>query len=224
MATDIIATHGQTKKVTLLHSRPNLLNRFDIALHEAAMKRMEEFGIEVILGSRVDGSFINKTEGGKVRTTDGREVEADLIVSVESGASKFILESFSLTSIECPGTLSTALVYRSIPQHVLHPKDLPLSDQPYQQPRLRQSVPATLHPQARSRSTGSEGGWTERAEERGFRGVEREGIRNGRLRRRFWVRPALPILGSFSFADSHYITLLMSIAHSTRATPVCARY
>ncbi|KAG7529919.1 hypothetical protein FFLO_05324 [Filobasidium floriforme] len=80
MATDIIATHGQTKKVTLLHSRPNLLNRFDIALHEAAMKRMEEFGIEVILGSRVDGSFINKTEGGKVRTTDGREVEADLIL------------------------------------------------------------------------------------------------------------------------------------------------
>lgn len=164
MATDIIATHGQTKKVTLLHSRPNLLNRFDVALHEAAMKRMGEFGIEVILGSRVDGSFINKTEGGKVRTTDGREVEADLIVSVESGASKFILESFSLTSIECPGTLSTALVYRSIPQHVLHPKDLPLGDQPYQQSRLRQPVLATLYPQARSGSTGSQGGWTERVE------------------------------------------------------------
>jgi NADPH-dependent 2,4-dienoyl-CoA reductase/sulfur reductase-like enzyme len=97
MATDIIATHGQTKKVTLLHSRPNLLNRFDTALHEAAMKRMKEFGIEVILGSRVDGSFINKTEGGKVRTTDGREVEADLIVSDGSGASKFTLEAFSLT-------------------------------------------------------------------------------------------------------------------------------
>ena len=99
MATDIIATHGQSKKVTLLHSRPNLLNRFDIALHEAAMKRMEEFGIEVILGSRVDGSFINKTEGGKVRTTDGREVEADLIVSDGSGARKFSLETFSLISI-----------------------------------------------------------------------------------------------------------------------------
>jgi hypothetical protein len=105
MATDIIATHGQTKKVTLLHSRPNLLNRFDVALHEAAMKRMKEFGIEVILGSRVDGSFINKTEGGKVRTTDGREVEADLIVSDGSGASKFTLEAFSLTPMYPSGIL-----------------------------------------------------------------------------------------------------------------------
>ena len=82
MATDIIATHGpSSKKITLLHSRSHLLNRFEPGMHDQTMKRMKEFGIEVILGSRVDASFINKTEGGKVRTTDGREVEADLIVS-----------------------------------------------------------------------------------------------------------------------------------------------
>jgi NADH dehydrogenase FAD-containing subunit len=82
MATDIIATHGKTKTVTLLHSRPHLLNRFDEFLHTHALSRMQEMGIEVILGARVESQFINKVERGMVRTMDGREIEADLIVSV----------------------------------------------------------------------------------------------------------------------------------------------
>jgi hypothetical protein len=81
MATDIIATHGSTKHVTLLHSRTQLLNRFDPFLHDHAFRKMQEMGIEVILGSRVQPEYINKVEQGTVKTMDGRELEADLIVS-----------------------------------------------------------------------------------------------------------------------------------------------
>lgn len=49
-------------------------------MHERTVQRMKEFGIEVILESRIDGEYINQTDGGVVRTVDGREVEADLIV------------------------------------------------------------------------------------------------------------------------------------------------
>lgn len=80
IATDIVATHGKTKKITLLHSRKHLLNRFDSYMHDHALEKMKEMDINVMLESRVDKSYINKKEGGKVKTTDGREVEAELIV------------------------------------------------------------------------------------------------------------------------------------------------
>jgi NADPH-dependent 2,4-dienoyl-CoA reductase/sulfur reductase-like enzyme len=82
MATDIQATHGSSKKITLLHSRSHLLNRFDPWMHEESLSKMREMGIEVILGERVDMGYVNHQEEGKVRCVGGRELEADLIVSV----------------------------------------------------------------------------------------------------------------------------------------------
>lgn len=81
MATDIIATHGLgSKDVTLLHSRAQLLNRFDKFLHDHTVQKCEEFGIEVILGDRIRPEFVNKSESGLVKTVGGKEIEADLIV------------------------------------------------------------------------------------------------------------------------------------------------
>ncbi|KAF8311595.1 FAD/NAD(P)-binding domain-containing protein [Clavulina sp. PMI_390] len=84
-ATDIKSVHPE-KRVTLLHSRAQLLPRFSEALHDAAKTRIEEAGIRLILGKRLDLKSVHeiparRNEAGEriVRTVDGEECETDLI-------------------------------------------------------------------------------------------------------------------------------------------------
>ncbi|BGP35690.1 hypothetical protein JCM10296v2_007542 [Rhodotorula toruloides] len=68
------------KHITLIQSRP----RFHPALHDLVLRRMEELGLEVVLGARAEvpregWEGIGRVEGGVVRLVDGREVEADYV-------------------------------------------------------------------------------------------------------------------------------------------------
>lgn len=103
-ASDIAAVYPQ-KRVTLLHSRPRLLPRFDNAMHEegeccvllcrtklrcgAALQGLQELNVRVILGERQDFTSIQHTSATKksseprvVRTLSGQEISADLLVGV----------------------------------------------------------------------------------------------------------------------------------------------
>lgn len=81
-ATDIADLYPE-KKVTLIHSRDRLLPVFKKELHDAAVKRLEELGVELILGDRVilpEGHIFEGKELDHriVRTEKGREIETDL--------------------------------------------------------------------------------------------------------------------------------------------------
>lgn len=80
MATDIAVTYGSSKKVTLTHSRPQLLPRFDPWMHEKTAARLQELGVELALGSRVDLSTVSEDKK-RFKLLDGRELQGDLIVS-----------------------------------------------------------------------------------------------------------------------------------------------
>ncbi len=84
-ASDIAAVYPFSKRITLVHSRPLLLNRFDKFMHEKAYAKLKEMGVDVHLDSRVT---MAKDEG-KVVLRDGTEVEADLIVSVAAQTMSF---------------------------------------------------------------------------------------------------------------------------------------
>lgn len=51
-ATDIKSVYPD-KKVTLIHSRKQLLPNFDYKVHEVALKRLQELGVKVVLGERL---------------------------------------------------------------------------------------------------------------------------------------------------------------------------
>ncbi|CAA7264541.1 unnamed protein product [Cyclocybe aegerita] len=85
-ATDIKSVYP-AKKVTLLHSRTQLLPRYDIKMHEEILRSCENLDIEVILGERLDMDSVedgkgkdNKRGQKVVRTITGREIAADLLL------------------------------------------------------------------------------------------------------------------------------------------------
>ena len=56
MASDIASLYNGTpnaKKITLIHSRKQLLPNFDPKLHDVALKKLKELGVEVVLGQRL---------------------------------------------------------------------------------------------------------------------------------------------------------------------------
>ncbi|GAW00360.1 amid-like nadh [Lentinula edodes] len=86
LATDL-KTHEPTKskKVTLIHSRPHLLNRFHEGLHEIALNRCKELGIDVVLDKRVvipQGGFPLHTteEDFDIEFVAGGSVRGDLVI------------------------------------------------------------------------------------------------------------------------------------------------
>ncbi|KAJ8291484.1 Fe-regulated protein 8 [Rhodotorula toruloides] len=86
MATDLATLYPPPlKHITLIQSRL-LMPRFHPALHDLVLRRLEELGVEVVLGTRAEvpeGGWegVNESgKGGKVRLTDGREVEADYVI------------------------------------------------------------------------------------------------------------------------------------------------
>ncbi|GAK67636.1 iron uptake cluster protein [Moesziomyces antarcticus] len=77
LATDIAVTYGRSKRVTLTHSRAQLLPRFDPWMHERAAARLSELGVELVLGSRVDLGSLS-SDRRSFRLLDGRQLEGDL--------------------------------------------------------------------------------------------------------------------------------------------------
>lgn len=73
-------TYGRSKRVTLTHSRAQLLPRFDPWMHERAAARLSELGVELVLGSRVDLGSLS-SDRRSFRLLDGRQLEGDLTVS-----------------------------------------------------------------------------------------------------------------------------------------------
>lgn len=74
------------KKITVLHSRTQLMNKFHVDLHELVANRFAERGIQTHLGSRVvipPSGVFSEFEAGKtfeVKLQDGTVVEADLVL------------------------------------------------------------------------------------------------------------------------------------------------
>ncbi|KAF9268462.1 FAD/NAD(P)-binding domain-containing protein [Marasmius fiardii PR-910] len=94
------------KHVTLIHSRPRLLNRFGPGLHEIVMNRCSELGIDVIVGERIvvpPGGFpTSPTEGEfEVRLKSGGTVKADFVLLCTGSAPlSHPLQSLSPESID----------------------------------------------------------------------------------------------------------------------------
>ncbi|KAF8195725.1 FAD/NAD-P-binding domain-containing protein [Mycena galopus ATCC 62051] len=74
-----------SKSVTLIHSRDQLMNRFHPELHNVIMKKLEDHGIDVILGQRVKvpegGHFPISGPAYDVELADGRLIPADIAIS-----------------------------------------------------------------------------------------------------------------------------------------------
>ncbi|KAF9222172.1 FAD/NAD(P)-binding domain-containing protein [Gyrodon lividus] len=85
-ASDIAGIYPH-KCVTLLHSRTRLLPRFDEALGDEVLQGLQELGVRVILGERLDMSSLKNGGSGRVnaetkliKTMKGRELEVDLLL------------------------------------------------------------------------------------------------------------------------------------------------
>ena len=81
-ATDIADLYPE-KRITLIHSRERLLPYFEEKLHDIALARLQELGVDVILGDRVvlpEGHCFEGKELDRriLKTQKGREVESDL--------------------------------------------------------------------------------------------------------------------------------------------------
>ncbi|KAF9077539.1 FAD/NAD-P-binding domain-containing protein [Rhodocollybia butyracea] len=86
LATDL-KTHAptQSKHVTVVHSRPHLLNRFHENLHDISWNKCKELGIDVVLGKRVivpEGGFPQHTtdEDFDIQLTGGGRIRGDLVI------------------------------------------------------------------------------------------------------------------------------------------------
>ncbi|KIJ58471.1 hypothetical protein HYDPIDRAFT_102602, partial [Hydnomerulius pinastri MD-312] len=83
-ASDIAALYPR-KCVTLLHSRMQLLPRFDPGLGDEVFQGLQELGVRIVLGERLDMSSLHNPKEGTIgtrviRTTKGRVIEGDLVV------------------------------------------------------------------------------------------------------------------------------------------------
>ncbi|KAF9011619.1 hypothetical protein BDZ89DRAFT_1077593 [Hymenopellis radicata] len=70
------------KSVVLIHSRAQVMNRFDKALHDLVTSKFAKVGIETVLGNRV--KTVRDGQDGKGRVVelmDGGEVQADCVIS-----------------------------------------------------------------------------------------------------------------------------------------------
>jgi NADH dehydrogenase FAD-containing subunit len=85
IATDI-ASYFPEKKVTLVHSRAQLLPNFGPRLHEHVYKTMKQLNIDVVLGERpqLNGNGAD-ARPGTLSFRDGRTAKYDLVVSFTAG-------------------------------------------------------------------------------------------------------------------------------------------
>ncbi|KAF9022734.1 FAD/NAD(P)-binding domain-containing protein [Hymenopellis radicata] len=70
------------KSVVLIHSRAQVMNRFDNSLHDLVASKFDKAGIETVLGHRVKKVRDSHDGKGKVvELMDGGEVQADCVIS-----------------------------------------------------------------------------------------------------------------------------------------------
>lgn len=110
IATDIKELYPD-KSVTLVHSRKNVMNRFDLKLHDIIEERCRDLGISMKLGARVkippggypsDGSHFN------VELIDGSNIPADFaIVCTGQVPQSSLLQALSPQSIDGDGFIRT---------------------------------------------------------------------------------------------------------------------
>lgn len=90
-ASDIAAVYPLKKRVTLLHSRTQLLPRFEPALGDEVLTALQDLGVQVILGDRLDMDSLRHNQRGEpdesktgtvfhVRTLSGREIDAEVVL------------------------------------------------------------------------------------------------------------------------------------------------
>ena len=72
--------------MTLLHSRTRLLPRLDEAMHAEIVATLSSLNVRTVLGDRLDLDSLaakhTRTGERVVRTLSGREIAADLVVSI----------------------------------------------------------------------------------------------------------------------------------------------
>ncbi|KAG8733837.1 kynurenine 3-monooxygenase, mitochondrial precursor [Ceratobasidium sp. 423] len=79
-ASDAAALYPR-KNITLVHSGAQLLPRFNVWMHDAAMEGLRELGVSVLLSSRVDLNSAEDHDGKRtLKTVDGRRIGAELVV------------------------------------------------------------------------------------------------------------------------------------------------
>ncbi|KAJ1310430.1 hypothetical protein OPQ81_007163 [Rhizoctonia solani] len=79
-ASDAAALYPR-KNITLVHSGPQLLPRFNVWMHNAAMEGLKELGVSVLLSSRVDLNSAEDHDGKRtLKTVDGRRIGAELVL------------------------------------------------------------------------------------------------------------------------------------------------
>ncbi|KAF8880312.1 hypothetical protein BD779DRAFT_1549565 [Infundibulicybe gibba] len=149
-ATDIASVHPE-KQVTLLHSRGQLLPRFDEAMHSEILQALESMNVDVILGERLDLASLEKKPekrnalGQRVaRTLKGREIAADLLLLCTGQApNTHLLRDMDPVTID-PATYM-AHVLRTLQLGVLSPVPVASSEPspPASQPASREPESAT---------------------------------------------------------------------------------
>ncbi|KIJ32823.1 hypothetical protein M422DRAFT_35703 [Sphaerobolus stellatus SS14] len=102
MATDLKELYPQ-KQVTLVHSREHLMSRFHPKLSDIVVKRMNELGVELVLGDRAvipaEGFPVGEGEFD-VQLQSGRRVRADFaIITIGQTPNSSLLASLSPSSI-----------------------------------------------------------------------------------------------------------------------------
>lgn len=76
--------YAPSKNVTLIHSRPQLMNRFHPGLHSIVMDHFDTVGIKTVLGQRIkipSGGFPIDGSKFEIELADGTKVSADCAVS-----------------------------------------------------------------------------------------------------------------------------------------------
>ncbi|GAA5922678.1 hypothetical protein JCM1841_001101 [Sporobolomyces salmonicolor] len=74
---------AKKKRVTLVHSRDRFLPLYKQEVHDEVMRRLEELGVDVVLGERLQLPSGEDDEPGvmkKVKTSSGKEIEYDLLL------------------------------------------------------------------------------------------------------------------------------------------------
>ncbi|KIW59522.1 hypothetical protein PV05_03965 [Exophiala xenobiotica] len=110
-----IKTQYPQKKVTLVHSREQLLNNFGRGLHDIAKSALEELGVELYLGQRVI-SGLEDDNPTEVTIQSEKVLQCDALVNIPNMVERNLLTT---SQIRCTGQYArSALVKDAFPSSV----------------------------------------------------------------------------------------------------------
>lgn len=103
MATDIKELFPE-KNVTLVHSRPNVMNKFHAGLHDVVKQRCDDLGVNLILGRRVqlpENGYPTDGREFNVSLVDGTQIPADFaVISTGQTPQSDVLRTLAPESID----------------------------------------------------------------------------------------------------------------------------